>query len=477
MTQRLGEMSAAPFGELADTGWLRRFAMLRARWAVASASAGAFAVLVTGAGLSYATQLVIARTIGADSFGIYAYVLAWVTLAAYMSTLGFHTSLLRLLPAYQARSEWPLARGVAVCAYVVAAGLGSGIAIAMFAAASLLVGAQYEMVHTFWIGVLTIPLIALQLVASAGARAFGGPVIALVPERILRDGATLVIVAAAGWSQLWRPDATLAMAAMLAGCLVALATAHSAFRRLRPASFGRDRAATALRDWFRPSIPLTVIMAADNIMCRSGVLALGLTGNIRDAGVFAVAFSIALLTTLPRMAVASIFAPTVSSLHAAGDDAGLRKLSAHATVLSLLGTLLVAIPLVGLASPLLSWFGANFTTGVPVVAILVAGQLVAAAAGPQQHLLTMTGHERAAAAIFLASAVGNFAACVVMIDLLGMVGAALAMTAATVAFNVAAAVAVARYLKLEPGLVIAIGNMAKSRPNHAQGPAEKDDAA
>lgn len=464
MRQPLDEMAVAPCG---DSGWSHQFATLRARWALASASVGAFAVLVIGAGLSYATQLVIVRTVGADSFGVYAYVLAWVTLAAYMSTLGFHTSFVRLLPAYHARSEWPLARGLAGCAYVVVASLGSGIAIAMFAAAVLLVGAQHPMTLTFRIGVLAIPLIALQLVASAGARAFGGSVIALVPERIFRDGVALVIVAAAGWSQLWRPDATLAMAAMLGGCLVALATAISAFRRLRPADFGRVRSARALRDWFKPSIPLTVIMAADNLMSRSGVLALGLTGNTRDAGVFAVAFSIALLTALPRMAVASIFAPAVSSLHACGDHAGLRALSARATVLSLFGTLLVAIPLVGVTSALLSWFGANFTTGVPVVTILVAGQLFAAAAGPHQHLLTMTGHERAGAAIFFASAVGNFAACVMMINLFGIVGAALAMTAATVAFNIATAVTVARYLKLAPGLVIAITNMSKSPPNHS----------
>ncbi|WP_287304563.1 polysaccharide biosynthesis C-terminal domain-containing protein, partial [Mesorhizobium sp.] len=84
-----------------------------------------------------------------------------------------------------------------------------------------------------------------------------------------------------------------------------------------------------------------------------------------------------------------------------------------------------------------------------------------------QHLLTMTGHERAGAAIFFASAVGNFAACVMMINLFGIVGAALAMTAATVAFNIATAVTVARYLKLAPGLVIAITNMSKSPPNHS----------
>ena len=79
---------------------------------LARASIAALAVFVVGAGLSYAAQLVTARVIGPDSYGVYAYVLAWVTLLGYFSTLGFHVSVLRFVPAYQAKEEWALVRGV-----------------------------------------------------------------------------------------------------------------------------------------------------------------------------------------------------------------------------------------------------------------------------------------------------------------------------------------------------------------------------
>ncbi len=76
------------------------------------ASITALAVLAVGAGLTCMAQLVTARIIGPDSYGVYAYVLAWVTLLGYFSTLGFHVSLLRFVPAYQAKEQWALARGV-----------------------------------------------------------------------------------------------------------------------------------------------------------------------------------------------------------------------------------------------------------------------------------------------------------------------------------------------------------------------------
>src|SRR5215813_9151205 len=79
---------------------------------LARASIAAFTVFVIGALLTYVAQLVTARVIGPDSYGIYAYVLAWVTLLGYFSTLGFHVSLLRFVPAYQTKAEWALIRGV-----------------------------------------------------------------------------------------------------------------------------------------------------------------------------------------------------------------------------------------------------------------------------------------------------------------------------------------------------------------------------
>ena len=134
----------------------------------------------------------------------------------------------------------------------------------------------------------------------------------------------------------------------------------SSLRRLRPPPLDGAKPAYAAEEWWRPTLPLTVIMIADNLMSRSAVIALGLTGNTRDAGIFAAAFSIATVTALPRMAVATAFAPTVSALFARGDQAGLQSLSAKAACLSLLGTACAAIPLLLLAKPILVWFGRDF---------------------------------------------------------------------------------------------------------------------
>jgi O-antigen/teichoic acid export membrane protein len=195
------------------------------------------------------------------------------------------------------------------------------------------------------------------------------------------------------------------------------------------------------------------MMIADNFMARSAVIALGLMGQTREAGVFAAAFSIATVTALPRMAVATAFAPTVSALFALGDQAGLQSLSAKAAWLSLIGTACTAVPLLLLAQPLLAWFGRDFVGGAPIVTILVLGQMVAAACGPQQHLITMTGNERAGAGILAVCAAISFVSCLLMIGSFGMRGAALATMLTLVGWNVAMGVFIHRGLHLVPGLV------------------------
>jgi O-antigen/teichoic acid export membrane protein len=421
---------------------------------LARASVAAFAVFVVGALLTYVAQLVTARVIGPDSYGIYAYVLAWVTLLGYFSTLGFHVSLLRFVPAYQTKEEWALVRGL--IRYSLRGAAGTAISIVLIGICGIIVlhgSMRPELAQTFLLGFVAVPFLALHFIGASVVRAFGGIVSSLAPERVVRDGLLLAIVAAAFWGNFHYLDATLAMAATVLASLAMLALIAISCRRLRPRSLAHVKPAYAAKDWWRPTLPLTVIMIADNLMSRAGVIALGLAGNTRDAGIFAVAFSMTILTALPRMSVATVFAPTVSALFVQENRAGLQSLSAKAACLSLLGTACVAIPLLLLAQPLLAWFGRDFVAGAPIIMLLVLGEVFSAACGPQQHLITMTGHERIGATMLAVCAGSNFVACMLMIDSLGMTGAALARTATLIAWNVAMGIFVYRRLHLMPGLV------------------------
>lgn len=429
-----------------------------------AASAGAFAVFVAGAGVSYLTQLGTARLVGPDAFGLYMYALSWATLAATFSTLGFHVSLLRLVPACRARGDPAGALGAE--RFATAAAVGASGLVAAAGAAALIAWDDARTAEgvTLLLALAAAPFLALQLVAAAAVRAYGGVVRALAPERLVRDPAALAALAALVLTGAATPGAPAAMAGMLAAAVAIAALSLALRRRMRPPEVAGAAPRRAIRDWIRPTLPLTAIMAADVSMARSGVILPGLLASAREAGVFAVAMSLAAVAAMPRMAVAAAFAPSVAELHARGDREALQALLARAARLSLGGALLAATGLAAGAPWLLSLFGEGFAEGAPAVMILVAGQLVAAAAGPQQHLMTMTANERAGAWMHGGGALAGLALCAAMAGPFGVTGAAAAASAGIVAWNVAMAWFAQARLGLRPGLLAPVRPRQQERP-------------
>ena len=122
----------------------------------------AFAVRVAGAGMTYCSQLLIAGIVGPESFGIYAYVLAWMVVPAYFCALGFNVALLRHVPAYRAEQCFGLMKGVIQYAERRAAAIGI-IVVATGAAVVLLSASDRSPVlrSTFLSGLLLVPVWAL----------------------------------------------------------------------------------------------------------------------------------------------------------------------------------------------------------------------------------------------------------------------------------------------------------------------------
>lgn len=425
---------------------------------LARGSAWAFLAYVGGAALTFVAQLVIARLMGATSYGVYSYVLAWISVLAYGSTLGFNVVLLRFVPAYGVDEQWALARGI--IRFALAWSLAAALVTAAVGALIVMASSERlhpELAHSMLIGMAAVPLITMYLVGGAVLRVFGGVVSALLPERVVRDGLLLACVVLIALTTARPPNATLVTAALLFSSAATVGLVAIIAWRLWLPDLRGVRPAYAAREWWPSVMPLMVMTGVDVLMTRTGVMLLGWTGNIREAGIFAVGFNVSMLLVLPRVAVSTMFAPTVADLHARGDRQALQRVFANASTLSLAGSAALAVPLLFLMGPLLRWFGEDFASGSRIAYILVIGQVFAAATGPQQSLLTMTGHERAAAAMMIASAVLNIVGCLLGIPRYGPIGAALATTATMVAWNVAMAVYIHKHLNLLPGLISALG--------------------
>jgi O-antigen/teichoic acid export membrane protein len=195
-----------------------------------------------------------------------------------------------------------------------------------------------------------------------------------------------------------------------------------------------------------------VIGGTEALMNRTGVLILGWFGDIKDAGIYSLVFNIAFVVALPRTALNTLFAPAVSSLFARKDQTTLQALVASAASRTLIAVAGIALVLAVLADPLLQWFGPGVEDGATALRILLLGQTIAAGAGSQLCVMTMTGYERNAAASLVVSAIANAIASAVFIRLFGLTGAAIATSLSLVIWNLAMAHFLWRRLGLLPGV-------------------------
>ena len=127
---------------------------------VARGGVTAFFVYGTGFALTYCSQLIIARAVGVDTYGVYAYVFAWMVVLANFSTLGFDVGLLRFVPAYEAKRAWPLLQGVIRYAQRRATLVGlSIIFIGIWVVDAW--ASSPELRYTFLAGFALVPILAL----------------------------------------------------------------------------------------------------------------------------------------------------------------------------------------------------------------------------------------------------------------------------------------------------------------------------
>ena len=438
---------------------------------LARASMVAFATHTGGAGVSYLAQLSVARAIGPDGYGNYAFVIASMAVLAYLAALGFDVSMMRFVAAYRAQRQWGLLRGVIQYADRRAAFAGlTIIAIGLIGVVEFGHRIPVTLRTTLMVGLPLVPVWALVWIRGAVVRALGGVLTALGPDRLVREGFLILLIGGAVLAG-WRLDAPRAMAATVASGLVAFAMASLALHWWRGVSVVPAPAEYDATSWRRTALPLVILAVSETVMNRTGVMLLGWFELIRDAGIYSLAFNISLLVLLPRTALNALFAPVVAELFARGDRAALQTVIVRTAWWTLLGATCVALPLWLLAHPLMRLFGPGFSGGVAALRILLLGQVFASAAGPQLSLLTMTGHERSAMVLQTAAVVLGLVVAVAFILGAGLNGAALAAMLAQFGLTVALAILTWRRLNLALG-VIALFVLGSSSPRKSLPQAE-----
>lgn len=404
---------------------------------------------VSATGLSFLTGVFLARVLGPENFGIYAYAMALATLLAVPAALGLPQLLIREVAASKQRADWGLMRGllqwsdgVTVAATVLLMALGAPAA--WFLSRTM----PEPGLAALGLALLLVPFMALASLRVAALQGLRHVVLAQLPDGLLRPALFLVgtllawLLLGSTFGVLW------ALAIQLVVTILAFAAGVVLLAAKRPEPLAAVAPRRRAAAWRASMAPMLFISGVYIINAHADLLMLGLLASAHDVGVYRVATRGSQIMLFMLIAANVAAAPVFASL--AGDRPRLQAAVTLTARIVLLFSLPMALLLVLFGEPLLRLvFGGAYAGAAAALAILAVGQLVNAATGSAAELLMMTGNERANAKVAALGVVANVGGNAVLIPAYGMEGAAVATAVSVALVNILLTVAARRKLRVD----------------------------
>jgi len=410
--------------------------VLRSR--IVGDAAGSTLLRATTTLLAFLTTVLLARLLGAESFGVYAFAHALVTVIGVPAHVGIPSLVMRETARGMAQNRPDLVKGVWRWAVRFTAVLSAVVTLVLGPVFVWLRGGLGDVsgITMAW-ALAMVPFMALASVCGGAVRGLRYVVAGQFPELIVRPALFLVVIGAVA---LLVPDILSAPFAMLvqAGAwLTALLLGAWMLARVAPRSVRGARAVAKTSTWLSSSFLFGLSAAFTIINKQVSTVVVGVFESPDQVGVFRVAVQVALLAAFGLHAVNQVVAPRFALAHAKGNLAYLQRLAtASARLVLAFGVLIAGLVAVFGRSVFPVVFGAEFSSAFLPLLIMLAGQLVNSAVGPVGFLLKMTGHESETVRAMVLAAILNFCLSMILVPAHGILGAAVAAATSMAAWNV-----------------------------------------
>jgi O-antigen/teichoic acid export membrane protein len=406
----------------------------------------ALAIQVGGAALDYLVNLLLARWMGLQQFGLYTYQLGWSQLLATVAWLGLTQASSRFIPTYAAQKDWSKLRGWVDGGRAAVLTAGLLLALAALAVTSALARGRPPSAVAL-AGFALVPLLALVTLHQWLIRAARSSFWAYAPPALLFR-LLLAAAAAAAHQVTGGLQALAALAATAVAAAGTLALQIPALSRILPRETWRAPRQYELPLWTRVGLPIFAVAVCQVAITQVDLVLLGLLRSPAEAGTYAAAMKVSEFAIFFHLGLVSAAAPLIVPVYRSGDRLELQRLLDSFGRVALVPHLVICGLIIALGLPLLGLYGSAFRAAYPAVVLLALGHLSNASTGPVTTLLMMTGRERSAARIFVVSTAAAVLLHAALIPRWGVEGAAWGTFLSAVLWNVWLATVARRTLRV-----------------------------
>ncbi len=411
-----------------------------------------FLFLVSGTLLNYLLQLVLAKFMGTNLFGIYTYIYTWLMVVLLVPKMGFDTASLKFIPEYLSQKQWPALRGI----LTVSTGLSAAVAIfltivVLIVTKSLpgLFSADTRIMIVLF-GVSLTPMVLLRIY-QAQLQAFQNPVQSMFAASLLVPIIHLLFVSS--WYCFGgRVTGVIAVIGLIvsssSACLYLRYNLEGKIRGIYTGHIAKIHG----RHWFSTIWPLSLLSSLTFLLQRIDILVLGLFEKPGTIAIYSISSLIATTITFALQANNTVVVPQISSFYHGGEKTQMQKKLRESMLYLTCFTIPFYILLLGAAKMLLSWFGEEYQQGIYVVIILATAQLFNSFCGPVGFIMNVTKYQRKAVTIIFSALLLCVLLNLVFIPLAGMEGAAAATAATIVLWNFWMLLFIRRHLNIDPSI-------------------------
>jgi O-antigen/teichoic acid export membrane protein len=396
---------------------------------LASGASLMFGGRAAGKLLQAIAQVVLARLLGPELFGLYAVGWTIISLIPWFGALGLDRTVIRFGAPYRAESP---ARFKGLILYSVGLSLIGGLAfsIATFLLAPWLATSVFhkpDLVPVLrWFAAAFMFAAGVQTVAAA-ARITQRMKDSMLTEDFLPAAINLALILIfflLGWEI---PGVFIAVVVANA---ISLAVGMSALYRLFPELSVSERPAPIFsREIWLFTAPVAFAGIANTMLTWSDRLIVGFLRPASEVGIYQAASSASMLLSLILGSFTAVFTPMIADMYHRGETKRLDELFKITTKWGLyLCFPIFVVMWLQSRDMMMVIFGADYAGGALPLIVLSIGQLINVATGTVGAVLVMTGHQNRWLLLLGFALLTEIVVAIVFTPMLGPVGAAIGST-------------------------------------------------
>ncbi len=400
---------------------------------------------IVGVLAGYAFFWLLARYYGAAGVGLFQTIWTVLMISAVVAKLGFDTSIVKFVGVYKAKGKDVFIRNLykRIQKWLLLSSMVVALILIVFSLplSELFFETPDNQNLLIYAAVSLVPLVLLNYNAETFKSLKH-----ILPFAIFQNGTIylftglLIIVffhLNYGFtSTMWSLTATL---------IILLLISHIwLYRKLPVSSSKKYETLYTNKELFKITVPMLLSNSLFLLMNWTDTIMLSAFLPEDKVGIYATALKIAALNSVILVAVNSIAMPKFAELFEKKSTDQFRKFVKQSTLLMFTASLPVLIIIFIFPGWLLSIFGKEFIVGEHVLLILAFGQFFSTISGSVINILNMGNHQIQARNILGISTLVNIILNLILIPIMGILGAAIATTTSTIIWNLMAVIVIYR---------------------------------